>query len=105
MRSYFLPCPILGMIASLNSNTEPRTDDLHDCIVQLKPSADRTFGGALFRVTKAETETVHGYFLTAHRGGRRAAWRRLKRCEFHVVGRAKYPEAEFTFRGGHHVID
>lgn len=65
-------------------------------VVQLKPSADRAWGGLLLRVK--QLDPVRGYLLIPHRGGCREAWVRLKACEFSRIGALQYEEAAWGFR-------
>jgi len=63
-------------------------------IVQIRPSADPTFGGLVFRVGRLD-DYVHGYLLVPHRGGCKEAWLRYKPCEVGKLGTLRWPEAEW----------
>jgi hypothetical protein len=66
-------------------------------VVQLKPSADRVWGGALLRVKRIRGQQVSGYLLTPHRGGNREAWYEARLCEVTGIGRVPYPECRWKF--------
>jgi hypothetical protein len=66
-------------------------------IVQLKPSADRVFGGLLLRVKKVDP--IRGYLLIPRRGGSLETWTRCKACEVDRIGGLRWPEAAWGFRG------
>ncbi len=78
----------------------PQPEDLETIapgdIVQLKPSADPTFGGLLLRVRKVEP--IRGYLLIPRRGGSLETWMRVKPCEIGKIGALRWPEAEWGFR-------
>jgi hypothetical protein len=66
-------------------------------IAQIRPFADREFGGMLAVITKAEPYELRGYLLRPHRGGCRGAWLRLKHCELTRIGRAVWPATTTDF--------
>ncbi len=64
-------------------------------LVQLKPTADKTWGGIFLRVCKLDP--IRGYFLTPHRGGCMEAWHRTKPCEVSRIGAVRWPECKWGF--------
>lgn len=68
-------------------------------LVQIRPSADRAFGGMLAAITRAEPYQLRAYLLRPHRGGCAEAWLKLKHCEVERVGRMLWPpESAFALR-------
>jgi hypothetical protein len=68
-------------------------------VVQIRPSADRTFGGMLAAVTKAEPYELRAYALRPHRGGCAEAWLKLNHCDVERIGRMLWPpESRFALR-------
>src|SRR5579884_487367 len=67
-------------------------------IVQLKTSADETWGGMIMRVKRVHNGRLEGYLLRPHRGGWRDAWYKAKLCEITPVGNLTWPEAQWGFR-------
>ena len=92
----------LNLVESTFGDGEPgqRPEDLETItpgdIVQLKPSADATFGGLLMRVKKLDP--IRGYLLVPRRGGSLESWTRVKPCEVGKVGALRWPEAAWGFR-------
>lgn len=68
-------------------------------LVQLKPAADRVYGGMIMRVTRVLANRVDGYLLRPHRCGVRIAWHHRTPPEVTRLGRVVYPEADWGFRG------
>ena len=84
-----------AIIAREQARPDPAAIDAGD-IVQIRPSADRVFGGMLVSVMKADAFTLRGYLLRPHRGACREAWLKLNPCEVLRVGPALY-DAGSTF--------
>ena len=66
-------------------------------VVQIRPAADRTFGGMLALVMQAKPHQLRAILLRAHRGGCREAWMRLTPPEVAHVGRAHYQAGQTPF--------
>jgi hypothetical protein len=66
-------------------------------IAQIRPFADRAYGGMLAVITRAEPYELRGYLLRPHRGGCREAWLRLHHCDVQRIGRAVWPAASTDF--------
>jgi hypothetical protein len=66
-------------------------------LVQIRPSADRPFGGMVAAITRAEPYHLRAYLLRPHRGACAEAWLKLKQCEVEKVGRMLWPpESQFA---------
>ena len=68
-------------------------------LVQIRPSADRTFGGMVAAITRAEPYQLRAYVLRPHRGGCAEAWLSLKHCEVERIGPMLWrPASAFALR-------
>jgi hypothetical protein len=67
-------------------------------LVQIRTTADATFGGMVVRVTKTTAAEIRGYLLCPHRGGNQEAWRRLKYSDIEKCGSLLWAEAEWGKR-------
>jgi hypothetical protein len=77
---------------------EPETEIRPGDLVQIRSTADRTFGGMVVRVTKATAAEIRGYLLRPHRGGNEEAWQRLNYCDVQKCGALLWPESEWGNR-------
>jgi hypothetical protein len=78
-------------------NTSPEGIAAGD-VVQIRPAADRSFGGMLALVTQARPHQLRAILLRPHRGGCREAWLRLTLTDVAHIGRAHFPAPEFGKR-------
>jgi hypothetical protein len=67
-------------------------------VVQIRPTADRTFGGMLALVQQATPHQVRAILLRPHRGGCREAWLRLSPPEVARIGAAAVQHPAFGRR-------
>lgn len=63
-------------------------------IVQLRTDRHATFGGALFRIRKAERGVLTGYLLVPHRAGMRI---KLHSSDVTPVGTLAWPEPAWSY--------
>jgi hypothetical protein len=68
-------------------------------LVQIKPAADKIFGGMIMRVTRVRPDRIEGYLLRPHRSGWREAWHHHTAPELVHIGRVIHAEPEWGFRG------
>lgn len=68
-------------------------------LAQIKPAADKVFGGMVIRVTRVLPGKVEGYLLRPHRCGVKIGWHHHTAPELDRVGRIVHPEAKWGFQG------
>lgn len=68
-------------------------------LAQIRPDADDTFGGTLFRATAVTNHhRVRGYLLTAHRGACREAWLSFPPSSLQRIGPVPFEESTWSLR-------
>jgi hypothetical protein len=67
-------------------------------LVQIRPYADRTFGGMFMHVCRVRPAHIEGYLLRPHRGGCREAWHTFSPPELLRLGRSFFEQPKFARR-------
>lgn len=67
-------------------------------VVEIRPTADRTYGGMLALITQAKPHQVRAILLRPHRGGCREAWLTLSPPEVAKIGASNHQAPAFATR-------